>query len=394
MVVYSYYQTDGRVRSYAQSLASAGVPVDVLCLRHPGEAPSAQTNGVRVITIPVSRKGGNQTSYGFEYALALVLFSLRLVQLYIRNRYQVIHTHNMPDFLILTSLIPRIFGVRLILDIHDPMPEFYLAKFRKRANRIVMGILRMQERVSIGLAHAVITANSAFKANLVRRGIPAGKITVVNNVPDPLLFDPAGYEQMRGAPREHFTLIYPGTIAPRYGLDIPIRALPALTKAIPNIRLSLVGRNTGGALELMRLAEQLAVSSFVQVVPHVPVEQIPGLLAQADVGIYPARPDPHMSIAVPCKVLEYAAMGLPIISARLKVIADEFSDGCVLFFEPENVEQFTQCVLELYRNPARRNELVRNASRDLAARRSWRTEQAKYFQLLSQLLPARSADQA
>jgi glycosyltransferase involved in cell wall biosynthesis len=386
MIVHQYYYRDARVRRYAEALADAGAQVDVLCLRDQNQPFTERRDEVRVFTIPLSRGYRKRGSHLLEYGMAFILFVARLLALYVRNRYQVIHVHNMPDFLALTALIPRIFGARLILDIHDPMPEFYMSKYERRADSTIVRLMQVQEKLSSMLAHAVITANSNFKDNLVKRSIPADKITVVNNIPDPKVFDRNRHSKRHHRKGKHFTLIYPGTIAPRYGLDVAIRALPLLITRIPRLRLVIIGPQAKHVDELATLAEQLGVSSFVQFKPLIPVEEVPRQIIQADVGIYPALPDPHMSIATPLKVLEYAVMGVPIIASRLKVLEDLFGDSALVFFEPGNVDQFAHCVLELFDSPARRDELVRNADSAFVRAHSWSHERRVYFNLLNRLL--------
>jgi glycosyltransferase involved in cell wall biosynthesis len=386
MIVHQYYYRDPRVRRYAEALANAGAQVDVLCPRDQNQSSSEQRDGVRIFTIPLNRGYRGRGSYLLEYGAAFIIFAVRLLALYIKNRYQVIHVHNMPDFLAFTALIPRIFGANLILDIHDPMPEAYMSKYKCQTNSLAVQLMRVQEKLSSMLAHAVITANSNFKDNLVKRGIPADKITVVNNVADPEVFNRNRYEKERHSKGKHFTLIYPGTIATRYGLDVAIRALPLLITRIRQLRLVIIGAQVEYADELATLAEQLGVSSFVQFKPIIPVDEVPRQIIQADVGIYPALPDTHMSIATPCKVLEFAAMGIPVIASRLKVLEDLFGDSALMFFEPGSVEQFARCVLELFDSPARRDELVRNTDNIFVRTHSWSDERRAYFDLLNRLL--------
>ncbi len=81
-------------------------------------------------------------------------------------------------------------------------------------------------------------------------------------------------------------------------------------------------------------------------------EEIPHELIQADIGIYPAVNDIHMSLATPTKVLEFSAMGIPIVSSRLRMVEEIFGDSAIMFFELHNVSQFTQCIVDLYQNPA------------------------------------------
>ena len=389
MVVHSNFSSDSRVRRYVKALATAGAGVDVLCPREPGYPPGSRSDEVRVFTIRSRhRQHSKPSSYLWEYGLALILYCVRLISLYVQNRYQVIHTHNMPDLLILASLLPRLLGARLILDIHDPMPEFYMSKHKGQAGGIVVRILRLQERICADLAHAVVTANPSFKRALIRRGIAPDKITVIHNIPDANLFRRDRFEAERSAAREAFTLIYPGTIAPRYGLDLPIRALPALSRRIPNIRLHIIGKQTHYGAELVQLAKELNVRSFLRMTPGVPLDMIPGLMAVSDVGIYTGLPDSHMDIAMPGKVLEYAVMGLPVVSSRLKVVEGSLPPNSLSLFEPGNVEEFAQCVIDLYENPALRAKLVDNMDQGYVRKHSWHAEQKRYIDLINQLVPA------
>ncbi len=386
MIVHQYYHLDGRVKQYAESLAKAGMQVDVICLRDQNQPKTDSTDNIRIISIPLGRSYKNRGSYLFEYGLALMLFTIQLTILHIKNQYQAIHVHNMPDFLIFAALFPRISGAKLILDIHDPTPEFYMSKYKTDQNNLAVRLMRIQERLSAKLAHAIITANPNFKVNLIKRGIAAHKITIINNVADARIFNRNKYRQKIHKNNEYFTLIYPGTIAPRYGLDVAIKALPLLIKDLPQLRLQIIGSQVGYATELADLAQQLDVAAFVQFMPVMPINKIPQQITKANIGLYPALPDPHMSIATPTKVLEYAMMGIPIIASRLKVLEDLFNDRSIMFFEPGNANQLAQCILELYNNPARRNELVRNADHSFVHIHSWEKEQNKYFKLINRLL--------
>jgi len=386
MVVHKYYFRDTRVRRYAEALAGTGAQVDVLSLHGETETPPEQKEGIRVYAIPLHRGYEGRGNYLLEYGAAFVLFTVFLLVLYIKNRYQIIHVHNMPDFLVFTALIPRLLGAQLVLDIHDPMPEVYMSKYQCQTDNLIIRLIELQERLSGMFACTIITANSSFKNNLVRRGVPVDKITVVNNVPDARVFNRDKYHPGGHCASGYFTLIYPGTIAPRYGLDVPIRALPQLVTQIPRLRLVIIGPPTEHAKELAALAEHLKVSSYVEFRPPVPTEEVPHQIAYADVGIYTAIPDPHMSIATPTKVLEYAVMGIPIIAPRLEVLEALFLDSAIMFFEPGNVGQFACCVLELFSNPSRRAELVQKADSSYVRTVSWSYERRMYFNVLNRLL--------
>jgi glycosyltransferase involved in cell wall biosynthesis len=400
LLVHQYAYRHARVQLFAETLAAAGAQTDLLCLRDPHQPDSGTLRGVRVFTIPVSRRIRERGGHLLEYLVAFALFTVQLTRLYARHRYHVIQIHNMPDFLVFAAFIPRLFGAKLILDICDPMPEFYMSRSAQRAGSGAQSarswqirLIAAQERLSAAFVHALTCANVNFRECLVGRGVPAGKITVVNYVPDATLFDRQRYRSGTERKRSGFTVIYPGTIAPRYGLEVAVRALPQLRDKIPGLHLMIMGPESEHARKLRSLAEQLGVSQLVDVRPLVPLNDVAAQFASADVGIYTALPDPHMSIAVPLKVLEYAAMGIPIVASRLKVLEDLFPDTAIRFTEPGNVDQFAARLLELYRYPAMREEIVRNADELVLRQHPWSKERHAYFTLLNRLLsPAPSVE--
>ncbi len=389
MIVQQVYDQDARVMRYTEALVQAGALVDVLSTPSDEKMPINRGGGLRVFTIPLAHTSQSLVSYLFEYLLAMILFSFRLLSLHIKSPYDLIHVHNMPDFLVFAAFLPRIFGAKLILDIHDPMPEFYQAKFQKKADRPLVRMMRLQERWSAAFSHAVLTANPTFKENLIVRGIPAGKITVTQNLPDRSVFNRNKYPRTTDW-QKRFTLLYPGTIAPRYGLHIAIRSLPMLIKEIPVIRLRIIGDDNRHTRALKSLASELGVAAYVDFVSLIPRDKIPEEMSRADIGIYPALPDPHMSIAMPGKVLEYAIMGLPTVTSRLPVLENVFSDNTVYYIPPGEPEAFAQAILDLYLHPEKKDALVNCADKEFVQVQNWEIEKQKYFHVLARLLPANS----
>jgi glycosyltransferase involved in cell wall biosynthesis len=388
-VAHTFYDRDGRVRRHAETLADICRQVDVIALRAKGQPASRFFNGVRIFTIPFGHRSKMRSGYLLEYGISFILFSFWLLSLYIKHRYHIIHIHNMPDFLTFTAFLPRILGAKVILDIHDPMPELYLSKFEDSTKGLGTKLMRFQEKTSTSFANIVITANHLFKENLKKRGIPKDKIIVIKNVAEGKIFKRTKIPRVQDGCKSVFTLMYVGTVARRYGLDIPIRALPKLIHHIPHIRLEITGALRDGAEELLGLVDQLGVSSYVNFIPPIPIDEIPGKLAAADIGIYTAHTDPHMNIASPTKVFEYIAMGLPTIASRLPILEELFSEGSLQFFEPGNVEHFAQCVIDLYDHPEKRQKLVKNADKDFPQEIAWQQERDTYLRLLGQLLKSK-----
>lgn len=388
MIVHKNYYYDVRVRRYVESLVKTGASVDVICSApHYLDAVFEAHDQIRVYSIPIRHVNKSRIRYILEYLFSFIWYFIRLSLLHIQNRYQVIHVHNMPDFLIFSAIIPKIMGTPLILDIHDLMPEVFISKYGEQSNQLILSLIKLQEKLACWLADEVITVNSICETNLINRGIPPRKITVVHNYPNSAIFDRNLYLNECGSPRKDFTLIYPGTLAPRYGLETVVRALPQLKTKIPEIRLMIFCQNTPYKDELQRLADQLGVLSCIEIKSLIRNEEIPHQLIRADIGIYPAINDIHMSLATPTKVLEFSAMGIPIVSSRLRMVEEIFGDSAIMFFESQNVSQFTQCVMELYQNPTLRKKLTANAYQLFVQNFSWDHEFRAYLEMLHHLLP-------
>lgn len=386
IIVHKNYFFDTRVRRYADSLLKCGIQVDVICPPQNYTKNIEVIKGLTVYTIPIQHHQRGRVGYVLEYGLSFVLYGIYLLFLHIKKQYQVIHIHNLPDLLVFSALIPRFLGTPLILDIHDPMPELFISKYGEGSHKFTYQLILLQEKFSCMFANAVITANSLFKQNLVKRGTPAEKIMVINNYTNLNIFNRAFYIHVQKARKETFSLIYPGTIAPRYGLETAIRALPLLVTSIPNISLVIIGPEAQHKDQLKLLVEKLGQSSHTVFLPLLNNEEIPQRIAQADIGIYTALCDAHMNIATPTKVLEYAAMGIPIISSRLRIIEELFGNSSVMVFEPGNVNQFAQCVIKLYENPSLREEMVRKVDQECSLINCWENEAQKYLALLNQLI--------
>ncbi|MAT41898.1 MAG: hypothetical protein CL609_06120 [Anaerolineaceae bacterium] len=383
MIVHQDYYVDGRVRNYVSHLSQIKQGVDILCVRRRSDqAPVDDDLNVRVVTIPISRYQ-KRMNYAGEYFLAFWLYFFRITVLFFQNKYRVIHVHNMPDFLIFAALIPKLFGTRLILDIHDPMPEFYQSKFGAKENSFIVKFIKIQEKLSIKFANAVITANENFKEQLIQRGVPPSKIIVLPNVPNPKLFQPK--KKLDQSDSEKIILIYPGTIAPRYGLHVVIQAIAILKEEVPNLTLQIVGSSNEYLTELECLSESLGVRRMIDFHPAVPIDQIPALMQQATIGIYPAIPDSHMEIATPTKVQEFVAVGLPVIASRIKVLTQQFSDNAILYFPPGDAELFAKQIKLLINNPSLAENMVVTARSEWKKFRDWDCEEKKYLKLLSSL---------
>jgi glycosyltransferase involved in cell wall biosynthesis len=229
MIVQNYYPfAEVRVQREAEALLSKGHHVHIICRRH-GYEPKLESNASLTIhRLSIGKKKWGKVSQLMDYlAFALSAF-FKVTLLHIARPFDVVQVHNLPDFLVFSALVPRLTGSRIILDIHDLMPEFYCSRFNKGLNSLPALLLRWQEYLSCRFAHRVITVTELWKKTLVTRSVGNEKCVVVMNLADPIHFDksePAETaDKLVGTRAAPLRLIYHGTVARRYGVDLLLRA--------------------------------------------------------------------------------------------------------------------------------------------------------------------------
>jgi glycosyltransferase involved in cell wall biosynthesis len=189
MAAYTNYRRDPRVRREAEALVGEGYRVVFLASRQPGEPKREAIDGVQVFK---SHSLMNRRTSMASYLLNYAWFFLALMGHLIAHplRYRLIHINNMPDFLVFAAWLPRLLGTPVIHDVHDLMPDLFQEKFRSGERHWIVGALKFQERWAGCFATAVLTVEERLKDILSRRGVPAGKIHVLMNLPDDRIFRP------------------------------------------------------------------------------------------------------------------------------------------------------------------------------------------------------------
>lgn len=385
MVVHAYYPVgEPRVQREAEALVDREYEVDVLCLRRPGEPAQECSNGVAVYRLPVHRhKGKGLVIQLLEYIAFLLLASWKLARLHLRRHYLVVQVHTPPDFLVFSACLSKLQGSKVILDIHDVMPEFFAARTGQTLNSLPVRILQLQERLSCAFSDHVITVTDLWRETLISRGLPPEKCSVVMNVADNQIFHPIPPETVPSH-SNGFHLIYHGNITHRYGLDILIKAFALARKTVPDLKLTIHGH--GDYLpELQQLVSEMGLQTCVHFSTQLlPLHELPSLILRANAGIVPYRRDIFTDGILPTKLMEYAALSMPVIAAKTTAIKTYFDENMVEFFEPGNVEELKECIVRLYRDRERCQRLARAISR-FSQHHSWNQQRQAYINLINQL---------
>jgi glycosyltransferase involved in cell wall biosynthesis len=388
MVAYTNYRRDPRVRREAEALAQAGHRVTFLARRQDHEPNRETIADVEVVKLPgLAHRRTSIVGYMGDYAIFFVLVSMHL--LLHPLRYRLIHVNNMPDFLVFAAWLPRLLGRPVIHDVHDLMPELYLEKFASGREHWLVRGLEFQERWAGRFASAVLTVEERLKDILSARGIARDKIHVLMNLPDDRIFAPRG--QMPGKPADApFVMVYHGTLARRLGLDLAIEAAAIAQRSIPQLELRIIGAGEERA-RLLDLRDRLNLHGVVTFSDgFVPVEQIPALIRDADIGVIPLRISSGTDVMLPTKLLEYVLVGIPCIVPRTGTIARYFDEAMVRFFDAEDVPSLAAAMVELYRHPDRRSALAEAATARFGSLYNWGEHKKVYTHLVARLLGERA----
>jgi glycosyltransferase involved in cell wall biosynthesis len=387
MLVHAYYDEDPRVRREAESLVAAGRPVDVFGLRREGDPKRGELAGVTVNRLGVRRhQGAGLPTYLAEYLSFLARASWALAKAQPRRRYALVQVHTPPDFLAFAALPVRLIGVPLLLDLHEAMPEFFRSRFPRASNPVVHALLRLTERVSIGLASAAVTVNPAMRDRLVDEvGVAPAKVSVVANSPSLARFDASALARRAFAEDGAVRLVYAGALTPTYEVDVAIDAIAELRALRPELLVAfdVYGRGDAAA----RLAEHARARDVADAVTfhgRIPIEDVPAAIARADIGVAPTRRDPFTDVSLSTKVFEYAAMGKPVVASRLPMVERTFPRGTVVTYEPGDAAAMARAIIGIVDDPLAREASVERTGA-IVAERAWDSEAEGYLALVDGL---------
>jgi len=349
-VTHSYYLRDTRPRRHATALADYGWDVDVLCARDDGEPKRERVGAVTIRRLPAKRRRGSKFRYAFEYGSFGAMAWAAMAGMHARRRYDLVWVLSIPNILVRAAAVPKLGHARVVLDVRDPMPEFFMSKYGlPMENRFVRALLA-EERLSCRYATHVVTVHDAMKTLLLRTGVAPDKIGVVMNAPDPRVFS-AGPSATARDPGDR-TMLYTGTVAERYGLDRVIRAVARLREAVPGIGFRVVG--DGDAVpSLVDLAHRLGVADRVRFESPLPLDRIPEVVQASWIGVQPNPNDPLMHYTLSTKVLEWCALGLPVVCSRTAANARALGEEDVTFIQPGDLDELCQALLEAHSDPGR-----------------------------------------
>lgn len=361
---------DFRVWKEARSLVDAGYEVIAVCPKWEGFKESYELrDGVHIYRHPMPEEGNSAAGYVWEYASALFWQFLYSWYIYFRHGFHVIQGCNPPDDIFLVALPFKLFGVKYIFDHHDVIPELYFSKYERED--IFYKVQVWLERATFRCSDVVMSTNNSYREVAIRRGgLAEDHVFVVRNGVNPEKFRPVPPNpKLKNGKR--FLIGYVGNMSTQEGLDILIDvALRFKNAGRSDVQFSCVGGGPG-LPELRRLVEAKNVGDMVTFTGRIPDAELLEILSTADVCVNPDKPCPMNSMSTMIKIMEYMALGKPIVQfegTEGRFTAQEaslYSDGA------DHVADFADKILWLLDHPQERMRMGEFGRRRIEKELAW-----------------------
>ena len=344
ILLQEYYPSDVRVRKEVHALLEIGCSIDLFCLKGESEPAYEIIDGVRIHRTDISKKRGSKLRYVFEYFIFCTRAYLWLRKLVKITKINVVHVHTLPDFLVFAARPAKAKGAKVILDMHEITPEFFMSKYGISYNHIVIKLLKIVERKSVQYADYAITVNKQLKEIFSGRAMAKNEVVVIMNT-----VNDATFPRLPKEKHEKFVAVYHGTLSHYYNFDLVIHAMSKIVKQLGDFEFHIYGSGTQFQ-EIQELVVKLGMQRIVFVHGKVNHALIPSILSNADLGILPIKKNIMSDLSFSNKLAEYVHYKIPVLSSELSAVMDYFPSDTVTYYKEGNENEFTAKLMGIMHN--------------------------------------------
>jgi glycosyltransferase involved in cell wall biosynthesis len=377
---------DRRVWQESRALVEAGYDVVVICPTGTGRDTEREVvlDGVRILRYPLQAATGGPAGYPWEYGQAL-WHTLRLARRVRREGpVHAVQACNPPDLLFLAALPLMARGAKFVFDHHDLVPELFESRF-PGGPAVLRSVAVLAEQITFALAHGVISTNESYRQVALTRGRKRpDAVQVVRSAPDLNRFSPREADPSLRRGRRYLAA-YVGVMGPQDGVDYALRALAHLRHERGRDDLHTIFMGDGDAYDdLVALAGRLELDDCVEFPGRVSNDHLQRCLSTADVCLSPDPPNPLNDVSSMNKVVEYMAMGRPIVSFDLTEA--RVSAGEAAVYATGDEREFAELLSTLLDDPDRRAAMGAIGRARVADRLSWDTSRRNLLEFYRRLI--------
>lgn len=365
-------------------MRDAGHQVVILCPKMKGYEESYELlEDIHIYRHPLPFEARGSLGYLLEYGTALFFEFVMMWWIFFRRGFDVIHACNPPDLIFLPSIFFKPLGVKFLFDHHDINPELFEVKFG--TGGFFYRMICWVERLTFFFADVSIATNESYRKIAIERGgMAPERVFVVRSGPDlsRLVEGPAVPALRNG---RAFSVGYVGVMGKQEGITYLLEAARILIHDLgrSDVQFLLVG----GGPELDHLrneAREKGVAEAVTFFGRVPDAELLAALNTADVCVNPDEYNPMNDKSTMNKIMEYMALGKPIVQFELvegRVSAEEAS----VYASPNDSRDLAEKLVELLDDPERRERMGRFGRRRVEDDLSWPHEVPKLLEAYSAL---------
>jgi glycosyltransferase involved in cell wall biosynthesis len=361
---------DRRVWKEACSLRENGYDVTVLCPRGKDhERRHEVIDGIYIYRHPMPREGNSHIGYLWEYGWALFWEFLYTWWIYLQRGFQVIQGCNPPDLIFLIALPFKLLGVNYIFDHHDANPELYLSKYGTTG--VFYRAQLWLEKLTYRFSDVVMCTNNSYRDLAVTRGgLNPEDVFIVRNGPD-LRASKAVHLNSALKYGKPYLVGYVGTMSVQEGLDILLDvALHIKNLGRRDIHFTCVGGGPGLA-GLRKMVREKNLEDMVNFTGRIPDQELLEILSTADVCVNPDKPCEMNDISTMIKIMEYMALGKPIVQFDLKEGKVTAGEASLYADSHDRVADFAAKILWLLENPDEGKRMGEFGRRRVEERLAW-----------------------
>jgi glycosyltransferase involved in cell wall biosynthesis len=305
----------------------------------------------------------------------MIVTNLCILRLALKQKGNIYHFHD-PE-LIPVGIILKLSGKKVIYDVHEDLPEQILSKYYIPSwqSRPLAAFFKLVEQLASKVFNYIITATD----NIQEKFNKHEKVVAIRNFPILDLFKHtnANHRDLSS----HFKLIYTGGLFEIRGITQIVQALEYVNN---NVELILLGEFA--PKEYVNKVRRLKGFGKVRYLGKVPFEEVSEYYSSADIGIVCFLPERNHIKAMPNKLFEYMAAGLPVIASDFplwkKIIDDA---GCGICVDPTNPKEIAGAILHLFNNPQLRKQMGENGRRAVEEKYNWKRESERLLRAYEKL---------
>lgn len=383
---------DKRVWREATALREAGAKVSVIAPAHGVDnSPFEVVEDVRVFRYPLRFSDGSKAGYVYEYLAAFIRTVILFHRTWIREgKFDVVHVANPPDIFWPLALYCKLFRIKFIFDEHDLTPETLLSRFGISESKpgFLFKVLKLFQKLSYRFSDAVISTNESYRERASRvLAKQKEKIFVVRNGPDLRRFN-ARPPDLRLKKGRKFLFGYIGIMAVQDGVDYVIEATRYLVRerGFKDFIVYLIG--SGSDIErLKQLVDRYSLNDYVVFTGRIPDEPALVILSTADICLSPDPYNPLNDESTMNKVMEYMALGKPVVSFDLKE-ARFSAMGAAIYVKNNDVQAFAEGILALVNDGQMTAEMSKKGMERIRDSLSWEKQIRSLLNCYSFVLPS------